>query len=85
MFVILRLVTHKWEGLKRPGLVTGVFLVWYAIARTACEFFREPEAAHALNLGPFTAGQMFSIPMLLVGLWFIATANRESNPQKAEA
>jgi phosphatidylglycerol---prolipoprotein diacylglyceryl transferase len=85
MFVLLRFVTHSMLCLKRPGLVAGVFLVWYAIARTICEFFREPETVHALNLGPFTAGQMYSIPMLLLGLWFIATANRESQPQKAEA
>ena len=85
MFVLLRFVTHSMLGLKRPGFVTGVFLVWYAIARTICEFFREPEPVHALNLGPFTAGQMYSIPMLLLGLWLIATANRESQPQKAQA
>ena len=85
MFVILRFVTHSKLGLKRPGLVTGVFLAWYAIARTICEFFREPEPLHALNLGPFTAGQMYSIPMLLLGLWFIATASRECEPQKAQA
>ncbi|MEZ5900304.1 MAG: prolipoprotein diacylglyceryl transferase [Hyphomicrobiaceae bacterium] len=74
MFVLLRYITHTKFGLKRPGLVAGVFLVWYAIARTICEFFREPEAVHVLNIGPFTAGQMYSIPMLLLGIYFIATA-----------
>ena len=77
MFVILRVVTHSSIfGLKRPGLVTGVWLVWYAIARTICEVFREPEAVHALNLGPFTAGQMYSAPMLLLGLYLIWNAKR---------
>ncbi len=47
MFIITRFVTHTWLGLKQPGLVTGVWLVWYAIARTICEFFREPEKVHA--------------------------------------
>ncbi len=74
MFIILRFVTHTKLGLKRPGLVAGVFLTWYAVARAICEVFREPEPAHALNIGPFTAGQMYSIPMLLIGLYFIATA-----------
>ncbi|MBL8884797.1 MAG: prolipoprotein diacylglyceryl transferase [Hyphomicrobium sp.] len=74
MFIILRFVTHTKFGLKRPGLVAGVFLTWYAVARAICEVFREPEPAHALNIGPFTAGQMYSIPMLLIGLYFIATA-----------
>ena len=74
MFVILRFVTHRRLGLKNPGLVTGVWLVWYAIARTICEFFREPEVLHALNLGPFTAGQLYSLPMALLGLYLIQRA-----------
>jgi phosphatidylglycerol:prolipoprotein diacylglycerol transferase len=71
MFVILRLLTHTFDGLKRPGLVAGTWLVWYALARGICEVFREPESVHALNLGPFTAGQFYSLPMLLLGVYFI--------------
>lgn len=84
MAIIIRFATHKLLGLKRPGLVTGIFLVWYAIARSICEYFREPEPLHALNLGPVTAGQVYSIPMLLLGLWFIATA-RAAKDDKAPA
>lgn len=71
MFVILRLLTHSTGALKQPGLVAGAWLVWYAIARSICEVFREPETVHALNLGPFTAGQFYSLPMLLLGVYFI--------------
>jgi len=74
MFVILRLLTHTYGGLKYPGLIAGAWLVWYAIARSICEFFREPEAVHAFNLGPFTAGQFYSLPMLLLGIYFIYRA-----------
>jgi phosphatidylglycerol:prolipoprotein diacylglycerol transferase len=74
MIAIMRVLTHHVLGLKRPGLVTGVWLVWYAIARIICEFFREPEPIHALNVAPFTAGQVYCIPMLLLGLYFIFTA-----------
>ena len=49
MLIILRVMTHSVLGLKRPGLVAGVWLVWYAIARSICEFFREPEPLHALQ------------------------------------
>jgi phosphatidylglycerol:prolipoprotein diacylglycerol transferase len=76
MFAIIRLATHKFGALKSPGIVTGIWLIWYAIARTICEFFRDPEPVHALNIGPFTAGQMYSIPMVLLGLWFIWRARR---------
>ena len=64
------------RGAEIPGIVTGIWLIWYAIARTICEFFRDPEPVHVLNIGPFTAGQMYSIPMVLLGLWFIWRARR---------
>ena len=83
MLIIMRVMTHKVLGLKRPGLVTGVWLVWYAIARTICEFFREPEPVHALNIAPFTAGQMYSIPMLLLGVYFIVTSRRGTSAEAA--
>ena len=85
MLVIMRIVTHKVLGLKRPGLVTGVWLVWYAIARAICEFFREPEQIHALKIEPFTAGQLYSVPMLLLGIYFIATAKRSDESEMARA
>jgi phosphatidylglycerol:prolipoprotein diacylglycerol transferase len=85
MFAILRLATHKFGALKSPGIVTGIWLIWYAVARTICEFFRDPEPVHALNLGPFTAGQMYSIPMVLLGLWFIWRARRGAAATPANA
>lgn len=83
MFLITRFVTHSLLGLKRPGLTTGVWLVWYAIARFICEFFREPEALHALNIAPFTAGQVYCLPMALLGIYLIITAGRA--PEKVKA
>jgi phosphatidylglycerol---prolipoprotein diacylglyceryl transferase len=81
MLIIIRIMTHHVLALKRPGLVTGVWLVWYAIARTICEFFREPETIHALNLEPFTAGQLYSLPMFLLGLYFIMSARSNEAPK----
>lgn len=77
LIVITRVLTHHVLALKRPGLVSGVWLVWYGIARAISEIFREPESVHALNIGPFTAGQMYSVPMLLLGAWFIWQARRQ--------
>ena len=83
MFIITRFVTHKMLGLKQPGLVTGVWLVWYAIARTICEFFREPERVHALNIEPFTAGQLYSLPMFLLGMYLIWSARQAAAGRSA--
>jgi phosphatidylglycerol:prolipoprotein diacylglycerol transferase len=76
LFVILRVLTHAYKALRQPGLVTGAFLAWYAVSRVIAEFFRDPEVGHPLNIGPFTAGQVYSLPMLLLGLWMVWRALR---------
>jgi phosphatidylglycerol---prolipoprotein diacylglyceryl transferase len=52
--------------LKR-GRITGVFCIGYALARSFCELYREPDA---LIFGPLTIGQFLSIPLLGMG-WFL--------------
>lgn len=74
LFLVLRLLTHYFDALKRPGVVSGVFLVGYALARSTSELFREPHFAHAFNVGPLTAGIVYSIPMLLLGLFVVYLA-----------
>jgi phosphatidylglycerol:prolipoprotein diacylglycerol transferase len=74
LFLVLRLLTHRYGALKRPGVVTGAFLIGYALARSTAELFREPHFAHAFNVGPLTAGIVYSIPMLLLGLFVVYLA-----------
>jgi phosphatidylglycerol:prolipoprotein diacylglycerol transferase len=68
LFFVLRLLTHYFGALKRPGVVAGAFLIGYALARSISELFREPHFAHKFNVGPLTAGIVYSIPMLLLGI-----------------
>jgi phosphatidylglycerol:prolipoprotein diacylglycerol transferase len=83
MWFIIRFATHRLLALKRPGLVTGIWLIWYAIARATCEIFREPEPDHILNIGPFTAGQVYCLPMLLLGIYMVWSARRSEATGKA--
>ena len=83
MFAIIRFATHRMLALKRPGLVAGIWLIWYAIARSISEMFREPEPDHILNIGPFTAGQVYCLPMLLLGIYLVWTAYRREGSEKA--
>lgn len=71
LFLLLRFMTHTRGGLQSPGLVTGMFLVGYGTARSFCEMFRSPHLGHAFNVGPLTAGMVYSVPMILLGAWFI--------------
>jgi phosphatidylglycerol---prolipoprotein diacylglyceryl transferase len=69
LYVLVRM-----GALKRPGLIIGWFAVLYAIARSFCEFFREPDAQLGFLWGGATMGQLLSIPLFLVGVAFIAYA-----------
>lgn len=85
MWFIIRFATHKMLALKRPGLVAGIWLIWYAIARSLCEIFREPEAYNIFNIGPFTAGQVYCLPMLMIGLYLVWLARRPEASGKVSA
>jgi phosphatidylglycerol:prolipoprotein diacylglycerol transferase len=61
-------------ALKRPGLIIGCFAVGYAIARTICETFREPDAQLGFLWGGLTMGTLLSIPLFLAGVAFILYA-----------
>ena len=71
LLVILSLAIWKWRMLKRPGFVTGLFLLGYGICRAALENVRQPDVGlENLPLG-LTMGMILSIPMMLAGVWLI--------------
>ena len=71
IFIILRVATAKFGLLKRRGMAAGVFMILYGILRNIGEKFREPDAGLILGM---TRGELYSIPMILVGLGFVAYA-----------
>ncbi|HSP49549.1 MAG TPA: prolipoprotein diacylglyceryl transferase [Pseudolabrys sp.] len=70
-------VLMRLGALKRPGLIVGSFACVYAIARSACEFFREPDAQLGFLWGGATMGQLLSVPLFLAGLGFVAYALKQ--------
>lgn len=85
LFVVLRILTHHFDALKKPGLISGVFLLGYGLARSISEFYREPHAGHPLNIEPFTAGQFYSLPMIAIGIALIIYARRSASQSKVNA
>lgn len=75
-FVILWVLVWKLGALKRPGLVAGVFGILYGSSRIFVEFFRVPDAQIGYYLGFVTQGMILSMPMILLGLYFILTAKK---------
>ncbi|WP_342360697.1 prolipoprotein diacylglyceryl transferase [Terrarubrum flagellatum] len=71
LFIVLAFVIRA-GGFKRPGFVAGLFGVGYALARTFCETFREPDVQLGFLFGGWlTMGMLLSLPLLLLGLWLI--------------
>jgi len=55
----------------RIGMLTGIFLCGYAIARIIGEFFRQPDAFLGFLFAGATMGQLLSLPMLAAGIVLI--------------
>lgn len=59
-----------------PGMLGGLFILGYGIARFAVEFFRQPDAQIGLLAFGLSMGQWLTMPMIALGLWLVATAGR---------
>ena len=78
LFVLLFIV-ERTGARRRVGVLSGMFLIGYGIARTIGELFRQPDAF--LGEGGFlfagvTMGQVLSAPMILIGLYLVVRASR---------
>jgi phosphatidylglycerol:prolipoprotein diacylglycerol transferase len=76
LFLVLRILTHRFHKLATPGFVSGAFLTGYGVARTFAEFFREPDIQIGYLPGGLTMGMLLSIPMIIVGIAVMVWASR---------
>jgi phosphatidylglycerol:prolipoprotein diacylglycerol transferase len=75
LFVVLFLLIRG-GALKRPGFIIGAFAIGYSIARSFCEFFREPDPQLGFLWDGLTMGMLLSVPLLIAGIAFVAAALR---------
>ena len=71
LFIIMLLFIKFTNILNKKGLITALFLSCYGSFRFIIEFFREPDANIGLLYFNFSMGQLLSLPMIIVGLYFI--------------
>ncbi|MCH2549109.1 MAG: prolipoprotein diacylglyceryl transferase [Alphaproteobacteria bacterium] len=67
-FILLILISFTNIRYK-TGLVTGVFLSGYGLARIIVEQYREPDIQLGFFIFQTTMGQWLSVPLLLLGLY----------------
>jgi phosphatidylglycerol---prolipoprotein diacylglyceryl transferase len=94
LLFIVMLLALRLFGLRRPGLLTGIFGIGYATARIGTEFYREPDPQLGFLFGGalgqlgggVTMGMMLSIPLALGGIALILAAARGwTAPQAGKA
>jgi phosphatidylglycerol:prolipoprotein diacylglycerol transferase len=74
LFVLLQVLVRIPSVRARPGMLSGVFLAGYGVARLVGEVFRQPDAHLGFLIGGVTMGQLLSLPMIAVGAWLILRA-----------
>jgi phosphatidylglycerol:prolipoprotein diacylglycerol transferase len=80
LFIVLFVAIRFFGARRYPGLVTGLFLVGYGLARFIVEFFREPDAHLGVLFQFITMGQLLSLPLIAAGIWIAGTASRRDPP-----
>jgi phosphatidylglycerol:prolipoprotein diacylglycerol transferase len=69
ILLFLVLFAAERSGARRhPGIVSGLFLACYAVARMSGELFRQPDVQLGFLVFGTTMGQLLSIPLLIGGI-----------------
>lgn len=71
LFIVLSLLFHFTKLKERPGVISGLFMIGYALARGVAELAREPDAHIGFLAGGVTMGQILSLPVAAFGLLLI--------------
>ena len=66
LFLILIYFIDR-DYLKKPGLISGLFLIFYSLFRFLIEFFRSPDEQIGYLILNLTMGQIISLVFALIG------------------
>ena len=80
LFLILLYFRNK-NFLKKPGLISSLFLIFYSIFRFIIEFFRVPDQQLGYLMFELTMGQIISVIFIILGiiLFYFKNENKQSN------
>ncbi len=71
-FVILIVLRKKYK--LRPGVLTGIYFIWYSILRFIIESFR----TDSLMLGSIKVAQLVSVALFILGLFLIIHKKKDT-------
>jgi phosphatidylglycerol:prolipoprotein diacylglycerol transferase len=82
LFLILWFLFWKTDARYQPGKLVGTFILVYGVARFLVELVRQPDAGLENLSWGLSMGQTLSVPMILGGVYLVATA--KSRRQRVE-
>jgi phosphatidylglycerol:prolipoprotein diacylglycerol transferase len=66
LFILLNFFHYKL--IKKSGLISSIFIIYYSFFRFFIEFFREPDAHIGLLMFSMSIGQIISILFFIIGI-----------------
>ncbi len=76
VFAILFSLYWKTDAREKTGYLFGLFLVLLWSVRFVVEYVKESQGGFESALGLLSTGQWLSIPFILIGLYFVFTAEK---------
>jgi len=78
MMAILAFLFWRTDARYKPGLLVGMASIIYGVSRFVVEYFREPDVQrmNVVEATGLSMGQWLTVPMILIGLWLVATAKK---------
>jgi phosphatidylglycerol:prolipoprotein diacylglycerol transferase len=67
VLLVILFIMVRAGALRRPGLIIGSFAMFYAVFRSFCEFFREPDPQLGFLWGHTTMGMLLCVPLFIAG------------------
>ena len=79
LFIILMYFKNK-DYLKKPGLISGLFLIFYSIFRFFIEFVRVPDEQLGYLIFKLSMGQIISLIFFVIGiiLFYFKNENKQT-------
>jgi phosphatidylglycerol:prolipoprotein diacylglycerol transferase len=79
LFIILMYFKNK-DYLKKPGLISGLFLIFYSIFRFFIEFVRVPDEQLGHLIFKLSMGQIISLIFFVIGiiLFYLKNENKQT-------
>jgi len=78
-FLVLWFTYWKTDKKEKQGYIFGLFMVFLWSVRLIVEFFKEAQVENR-DAWDLNTGQLLSIPMIIVGFYFMFRKNKKLNP-----